>query len=149
MEVWKDVLGFEGFYKVSNLGNVKGCKRVVKNKNGYRTIHEKHSKKFLVNGYYAVNLCNGSKTKQFRVHKLVAIAFLNHTPCKFKIVVDHKDNNPLNNVADNLQLITNRENSVKDKDKSNTSSKYIGVYFHKLHKKWVSRILIDGYRQLS
>jgi hypothetical protein len=132
MEIWKNVKGFED-YEVSELGNVKSLKlgkeRILKN-----SIDKK--------GYYKVNLSNKGKTKTFKVHKLVAMAFLNHKPCGYKIVVDHIDNNPLNNNVENLQLITPRENTSKDR--KNTSSKYTGVCWNKKAKKWRSSIQING-----
>jgi ribosomal protein L15E len=71
------------------------------------------------------------------------MAFLNHTPCGYKIVVDHIDNNiKTDNRLENLQLITQRENVSKDI--KNTSSKYIGVCWHKKAKKWRSSIQING-----
>ena len=135
MEIWKTIPGFE-HYEVSNKGRVKSLKygkeRILKN-----SIDK--------DGYYRINLSNkGEKQKNFQVHKLVAMAFLNHKPCGYKIVVDHIDNNPLNNNVENLQLITNRENRIKDINKNKTSSKYIGVCWHKKAKKWHSQIRING-----
>ena len=67
------------------------------------------------------------------------MTFLNHVPCKFKIVVDHIDNNKLNNNLNNLQLLTNRENSTKD---SFNKCGYLGV--SKSNKKFKASIRING-----
>ena len=75
------------------------------------------------------------------VNQIMAIAFLSHKPCGHKIVVDHIDNNKLNNKLYNLQLITHRENISKDKK---GSSKYTGVCWHKIKNKWQSSIAING-----
>jgi hypothetical protein len=67
------------------------------------------------------------------------MAFLNYMlDGTTRIVVDHIDNNPLNNCLSNLQLITHRENISKDR--KNKSSKYTGVYFDSKTKKWISTI---------
>jgi len=115
MEIFKDIPGYEGIYQVSDLGRVKSLKF---NK-------EKILKPGVNNhGYYTVVLCKG-KRKTINVHQLVAMAFLNHEPCGYNgLIVDHKDNNPLNNRLSNLQLISQRENTSKDKK---GSSKYTGV----------------------
>ena len=41
IEIWKDIIGYEGYYQISNLGNVKSLNRIVKNKNGYRNTGER------------------------------------------------------------------------------------------------------------
>lgn len=144
-EIWKDVVGYENEYIVSNLGNVKILERLVKNKNGFRKIKERFLKQHTgTTGYKIVMLYRKSKGVTKSTHKLVAEAFLNHTPCGHKEVVDHLDNNPFNNNASNLQLITNRENSSKEK---RGMSKYTGVYYHKKCKRWMSRILIGSKRK--
>jgi hypothetical protein len=108
MEVWKDVPNYVGLYKVSNIGRVKsainGFIRVLKPGVDGR-------------GYYTVALTKSGKAKTFKVHQLVAMAFLNHVPCGYILVVDHIDNNKLNNNLENLQLITQSENCTKDKKK--------------------------------
>ena len=55
------------------------------------------------------------------------MAFLNHKPCGHKLIVDHIDNNSLNNNAENLQIVTSRVNTTKDR--KGYSSKYVGVYY--------------------
>jgi hypothetical protein len=145
-EIWKEIPNYEGLYQVSNFGNVKSLERYVKGKVGDRLQKENILSKRLVgnlgNQYYAVTLCNNKDRKQIKVSVLVAMAFLNHTPNGYVgFTVDHIDNNPLNNNVNNLQVITKRENSSKDRK---GVSKYTGVTFNKKSNKWRSQIWIDG-----
>ncbi len=128
MENWKDIKGYEGHYQVSDLGRVKSLERKVKCRgDGLRTVNEKILKSYLDSkGYFQVKLNKKGSHKSFNTHKLVAMSFLGHTPCRYKLVVDHIDNNPLNNNVKNLQLITSRKNSSKDK--KGGTSKYVGVF---------------------
>jgi len=132
MEVFKDIKGYEGSYKISNLGRVKSLKRNKETilKDGISGC-----------GYKTVGLYSGRNRKTFKVHQLVAIEFLNHDPKKSKLVVDHIDNNKLNNNLTNLQIVTHRYNSSKD---TNSGSKYTGVSLHKLSNKWISNITLNG-----
>jgi len=143
-EIFKDVPNYEGIYQVSNLGKVKSLSRTIIRSNGYKiTIKEKILKAYIsTNNYLLVKLYKDKKCKTFQVHQLVAMAFLNHKPDGYKLVVDHIDNNSLNNNVDNLQIVTNRYNASKDR--KGYSSKYVGVYFFKSRKKWVSQIQING-----
>lgn len=134
-EVFKDIPGYEGLYQVSNFGNVKSL-------NYRRTGKVKLlSPSIASNGYYTVLLRN-EVLKKRTVHQLVAIAFLNHVPCGYKLVVNHIDHNPLNNHVDNLEIVTNRYNSGYRK--SNGASKYTGVSWDKSLKKFRSNIWING-----
>ena len=132
-EIWKNIPSYED-YQVSNFGNVKSLKfnkeKILKARKGNV-------------GYLYVNLCKNGKCKSLRVHQLVAMSFLKHNPNKtYKVIVDHVDNNPLNNRVDNLQLTTQRHNSSKDKKL--TSSKYTGVSWNKAVSKWEVRIWVNG-----
>ena len=131
-EIWRDVKDFEGLYQVSNFGRVKSL--LFKKEK----VLKPHASK---GHYYCVSLHKNKLSKTFKVHKLVAIAFINHEPNGYKTVVDHIDNNPLNNNVDNLQLISHRENCSKDKK---GTSKYTGVCFIESTKKWKSYINING-----
>jgi hypothetical protein len=115
-EIFKDVKGYEGLYQVSNLGRVKSLPKTwVSGNGGFRSHYGKILKATKCSsGYYQVGLYKDGVSKKLRIHKLVAMAFFNHAPNGYKIVVDHIDNNKENNRVDNLQLITNRENSSKD-----------------------------------
>lgn len=145
-EIWRDVLGFEGLYQVSNLGNVKSLSRKICNHQGCYISKDKILKQTPCKsrGYPTVRIMNGNFKKSFPVHQMVAIAFLNHIPCGHKKIVDHIDNNKLNNNVDNLQIISNRENASKDK--KNKTSKYTGVSWDKARKLWCSQIYVKGNR---
>jgi hypothetical protein len=99
MEVWRKVVGYEGYYEVSNFGRVRrvGSKRCLKP--AVRRSKYKH-----------VILCVDSRPKTFDVHRLVAIAFLGGPPSD-KSLVAHKDGNGLNNRLANLKWATYSENS--------------------------------------
>jgi len=143
-EIWKDVVGFEGLYQISDLGNVKSLARIVPYENGHdRNINERILKQSINStGYNQVCLHKNGKGIVVKTHLLVSYAFLNHEPCKLEKVVDHIDNDPSNNNLLNLQLITHRENCSKDKRTG--TSKYTGVNFCKKWNKWVAKIYSNG-----
>ena len=135
-EIWKDIPNYENLYQVSNFGNVKSLNR--KGKDG-RLIKCRLLKLISDNsGYLMVGLSDG-RSKMFRVHQLVAITFLEHEPNGHKVIVDHIDNNKLNNNISNLKVITQRENTSKDKNKG-----YTGVSWHRLNNKFQAHIRVDG-----
>ena len=132
IEIWKNIPNYNGIYQVSNLGNIKSLKF---NKVKYLKLTLNSE------GRYSVSLYkNGILSSNKKLSVLVAEAFLNHTPCGHKLVVDHIDNNPLNDKLYNLQIITHRKNLTKDK--KNGTSKYIGVF--KYGKRWRSEIGINN-----
>lgn len=95
IEQWKPIEGYEGLYEVSSLGSVKslnynrtGKERILKSQNNGK-------------GYLLVALCRDGKRKFFQIHRLVATAFIpnpNNYPH-----INHKDENPLNNIVNNLE----------------------------------------------
>jgi hypothetical protein len=143
MEVWKDVPNYEGLYQVSNLGNVKSLERFAKHHHGdLRIVREKILSKNPVNrGYLSVKLSKNGKKKKGIIHQLVAMAFLGHVPNGNIMVVDHINNVNTDNRLENLQIITNRENTSKDR--KGGTSQYIGVCWKKREKRWVSNISIN------
>ena len=141
-EEFKDVPGYEGYYQISNIGRVKSLRRWIENKtNGGYFIKEKYLKPSIdTPGYKFVYLYKSKIKRKMYIHQLVAMAFLNHTPCRYKKVVDHIDNNKLNNNINNLQVVTHRENCVKEQ--KNTSG-YTGVDFLKSKSKFRASIYIN------
>jgi hypothetical protein len=133
MEIYKDVIGYEGDYQVSNIGNVKSLKfNKQKILNACKDL----------DGYYKVNLVINGLSKSRLVHQLVAESFLNHKRCGYKLVVNHIDFNRTNNNVENLEIITTRENVNRKHLKS--SSKYTGVSWDKNRNKWISKIKVNG-----
>ena len=138
-EIFKDIPNYEGLYQVSNFGRVKSLRRISPYK---RIVKEKFLSPTLVGrGVLGVTLYFNGKRKCYHVHQLVAMAFLNNKPCGMKIVVDHIDNNPLNNNVSNLQLTSQRINASKDR--KGGTSKYVGVFWCNTHKYWVAKIVIN------
>ena len=110
MEEWKDIEGYEGMYQVSNLGNVKSLERKVWNGRGcYKTVSEKILKAGNnSDGYLQVILCKDGKDKSYRVHRLVAEAFLenpNNLP-----EVNHISEDKTDNRVSNLEWVTSKYN---------------------------------------
>lgn len=144
-EIWKDIPDYEGLYQVSNLGKVKSLKRKVTRNDGVvQLIREKILKKTLSkDGYYVQSLSLNGEHIKYKIHQLVAMAFLNHKPNGFKLVVDHIDNDKLNNRVDNLQIITNRENIIKSK-KNKTG--FTGISYRKDVNKYQAKIRLKNKR---
>ena len=143
VEIWKDIKDYEGLYKVSNLGKIKSVSRWRGNRyKGY--IQKERILKGAENkwGYVVVNLYKYKSPQSKTIHQLVAMSFLNHTPCGFKLVVNHVNFDKTDNRVENLEIVTNRENSNKKHLPS--SSKYVGVSWNKNAKKWMAMISINN-----
>lgn len=106
-EIWKDIDGFEGLYKVSNLGQIKSLQRV------HVPIDRILRARFRANGkgYGGVQLAKiGQKDNSQQVHRLVAIAFIPNP--ENKRCVNHKDGDKHNNTVPNLEWVTYKENMI-------------------------------------
>lgn len=145
-EDWKDIPSFEGRYQVSDMGNVRSLDRLCWNGSTPYFRKGKNIKPSLNNkGYYSVNLWSTELNKGvvYRIHSLVAIAFLNYEKCGMAYVVDHVNNNKLDNRLSNLQVTSQRVNSSKDKK---GSSQYTGVSFDNSRNRWISAIHFNNKR---
>jgi len=144
-EIWKDIPNYEGYYQVSNYGNVKSLDRLIPNRHGSLTFRKgiilKQSK--TSHGYMVVSLCFANKQDSFRVNQLVALGFLNHKKYDNNFVVDHINNNKLDNRLENLQLLSHRDNVIKSLNKQDAKSKYIGVTKRMNRNCWRARITFN------
>ena len=110
-EIWLPVDGLEDRYEVSNFGRVKSLPKYTYSR-GYPQLRKEKLLKPIVtgkgNGYLSVRLSDGTQSKLYKIHRLVAIAFVqNHLQLP---IVNHKDRNTRNNRADNLEWCTNAYN---------------------------------------
>jgi len=138
-EIWKPVRGYEGLYEISSRGRIKSMNYNNTGKEGVMspTISQR--------GYYCLYIWKDKKKKRFNIHILVAMAFLDHVPNGLKgLIIDHIDNNKLNNFVENLQKTTVRVNVSKDR-KGNC--KHTGVWYDKSRNKYEARITVDGKRK--
>ena len=95
-EEWKDIKNYEGLYQVSNLGKVKSLERAKSNGRGLVKTEEKILTQDITNwGYYRVALYKDGIRKYYKVHRLVAEAFILNPNNKEQ--VNHIDGNKLNN----------------------------------------------------
>lgn len=116
-EVWKDVVGYEGLYKVSNMGRIKSIKR-------HRAKCDKILKPDLLKGYHRVTLCSNNKIKRMFVHRLVAIAFIQNTDNKPDI--DHINYIKNDNRVDNIRWATRSENNQHTYDGNRRTAPWLG-----------------------
>lgn len=104
----KFVPGFNNRYLINRSSTIFDTKRNREIKPHFSGVPRRN--------YLQVSLMKpNSERKTLRVHSLMAITFFGHEYGNRKIVVDHKDNNPLNNNLENLQIISMKENNTKDK----------------------------------
>lgn len=112
LEEWRDVLGYEGFYQVSNLGRVKSIDRKVLHGNRYYKKQKGMILKGSIknSGYHTVILSKGGILQNQLVHRLVAIAFIDNT--EKKNYVNHKNLIKTDNNISNLEWVTAKENAL-------------------------------------
>lgn len=137
MEVWRDVIDYEGVYQVSNFGRIKRIKRARGAKFG--GILSQHTDPKSLER--KVVLSKNSKTKVHRVHRLVAFAFLGPPPTDIHIVA-HNDGNASNNRLTNLRWATRSENSFDQVLHGTNVGKYHGRK-SALSAEKVTAILLD------
>ena len=140
-EIWKDIEGYEGLYQVSSVGIVKSLKRLVNSKHSSRTVNEIILKQSLNKwGYYAVGLHKYGKVNIFRVHRLVAVAFIHNT--ESKPCINHINAIKTDNRAENLEWCTIRENTSHYYSQQKSTSQYVGVILSR--NKWNASIYHGG-----
>lgn len=121
IEEWRQIPGYEK-YQISNLGNCKSehyPNRLLK-----KLYNEKGYIRYRISGFKFA-------------HKLVAMAFLDHTPNGMREIIHHKNNIKSDNSVDNLEVTTNRENSYTH---HKGTSKYKGVCWNNTKSRWLAQI---------
>lgn len=147
MEIYKDIIGYEGYYQISNKCNVRSLDRVISNGKGRIGTRLFKGKVLSTSkddyGYQTVRLSKKGETKTFRLHTLIWKSFNGYVP-KNK-VIDHIDDNPSNNLLCNLQLLSHRENIIKGTVKKRSiHSQYPNVSFRHDRGKYFGRLQVRG-----
>lgn len=138
--IWKEIPDYEGIYEVNNIGQIRNST------NG--KILKQHENPL---GYRFIRLSKKGISKKYRVHRLVALCFLENP--ENKPFINHLDSNPRNNQLDNLQWCTQSENiqyaynqgnktPTKNRtgSKTGTTSKYHNVHFDKMRNRWIANV---------
>lgn len=133
MENWRDIIGYEGLYQVSDLGRVKSL-----NGRKARILHQYSNGV----GYLQLKLCKDGVPKTHLVHRLVAEAFVPN-PYGYK-EVNHKDENKSNNVSSNLEYCDRIYNLTYG-----TRSVHKKSYASVVYQYSTSGELVRGYRSLK
>ena len=141
IEIWKDIIVYEGLYQISNLGRVKSL--IFKN---HRILKGWNNGE----GYIKVELKKDNTSKNYLISRLVAFNFIENS---FNLPqVNHIDGNKSNNSLNNLEWVSSRENNCHRINRNKTYSKYTGVTLRsgsginktRGNKKWVSTITVNG-----
>ena len=109
-EVWAPIPGYEGLYEVSSFGRIKSLNKIVCRCNG---VKQKIPEKILTTrldiwGYPVVNLWSLGKQRTFKVHRLVAVSFLQNL--NRNLQVNHINGDKTDNTVGNLEWVTGSEN---------------------------------------
>lgn len=107
-EEWRDIVGYEGYFQISNYGRIRSLDREIICKNG---VIRHYKGKLLKNGkrrnYYRVCFTYCGERIDLQLHRCVWEAFVGPIPEGYDI--HHKDHNPQNNSLDNFQMVTKKE----------------------------------------
>jgi len=126
---WEYIKGYDKDYKICENGDIISCKykkeKILKSRDDG-------------NGYLQVGLSKNNKQKYFRIHRLLAIYFIEN-PNNYQIV-DHINGNTKDNRIENLRWITYSDNT---RNRKNWGACMKGVYFNKKNNKFHAQITID------
>lgn len=120
-EIWKDVVGYEGYYQVSNLGNVKSLKRKWVKEDKILAPHKNNQ------GYFCIDLNKDGKRQKYLISRLVGFAFLE--PVDGCDTIDHINRITTDNRVENLRWATNYMQG-QNKDYV-LNAKHICIYYSK------------------
>ena len=139
-ENWKPIKDFEGYYEISSFGRVKSLNRVIETSDG---INKKIKERILKssensNGYLIVTLKKNNKRKQFKVHRLVAEAFIPNP--ESKPYIDHINTIRTDNRVSNLRWVTQKENCNNELSKKNYSEAQKGHEVSEETKKKIGKV---------
>jgi len=133
-EIWKKIPGYEGVYEVSSLGRVKSFflydEGVI-----FKGSIDSH-------GYPSAVLYKDNIGKTFRVHVLMGLSFWGYVYSREGgLVIDHINNIKTDNRLENLQIISHRRNTIKDRKRKGV---FEGARKHSCYDKYISCIIVKS-----
>lgn len=142
-EIWEDIIGFDGRYKVSNIGRIKSLKRKV-NFKPTRIVPERILKQGTKpNGYRHVKISKNNKVYTKYVHRIVAVHFV--SGYMKGLDVNHKDGDKSNNISTNLEWTTRSKNIKHSYDVLGHKKHMKGKFGDKHHhSRRVVQLTLDG-----
>lgn len=145
---WRDVVGFEGLYKVSSNGDIASLDKPKIHPKGSEYIKKGIMLKLSTDkdGYKVVSLRKNLTIKMLKVHRMVAQAFILNT--LNKKTVNHIDGNKTNNLASNLEWNTHRENTIHRSSFKNKTSKYSNIHLCNTTKKWIAQVQMGNFKKM-
>lgn len=151
-EIWKDIKGYEGLYQVSNMARVRGLDHLVKAKDGREWIQRGVRMYPSTNnvGYLYVRLVDKDKNRNIKLlHRLVAKAFVHNPDPENFDIINHKDENPKNNLPINLEWCNQKYNLNygtfrKRQKKTYQKNKKLGLHSDNVGKPKTAVRIIDN-----
>lgn len=141
-EQWEDIIGFEGIYQISDLGNVKSLTRYASNGHALIEIKEKLLTKRLTKyGYLSVTFKHYEHRSDPLIHRLVAKAFIPNPHNKPQ--VNHINGIKIDNSKYNLEWSTSMENCCHREKSNIKTSSFTGVHWDKKDRKWKAYIQFE------
>lgn len=137
MEIWKDIVDYEGLYEISSLGNVR---RIWKSSKKLRSLKQRKD------GYMEIDLWKNGKSKHIRIHQLVANAFLEN-PNNYSCI-NHIDGNKANNKVENIEWCSqsyNRTHAIQDLKVNTKHYKWLLYKDNQFIKEFVDCFELAGY----
>lgn len=150
-EVWKDIVDYEGLYKISNYGRIKTLERDYFS--GMYNSIKKHQQEMIrknektKNGYFRIALTKNGKTKRYLVHRLVAQHFIPNLNNFSQI--NHKDENKENNYYKNLEWCNNRYNMNYGKRNEKARKSIIEIKGRKVNQYDLQGNFIEQYFSIN
>ena len=144
-EIWKDVIGYEDCYRISNYGNVVSKERYIDHKRHGRVLIKERLRKHGINnktGRRNIKLSKEGSSKSFPLANIIALHFIDN-PHNYPNVI-YKDGDFSNNHISNLMWVSSRDIAVINRKKIDKTSKSNGVWYAKDRGKYRAAICVKG-----